>query len=369
MMINMDNMSEKELQDFVNELENVFSNAEKDCNHTCKDCTCEESKNKKPEKVNIAFNANIFRGFSHKPMVIYGRIYSDCTVLKVTKDIITVIVNDLDDDWLDKTIITASTKTFNLPVEEYGNFPGSKVTVENYYNFWMPLEEFMCVGIKSVNTTKINVDSNKFKYNNHNETKSNLNNVSNIEKPKTKVNIKTREKKNFEEAANKFYLDSFKNAVSKLNIPVTIKNYITNANKVCCFGNKFGEIDANTYYIDSDTALKVKAYFTGYDAKGKYLRFTKAVTDEKIFISLDDIARGKYTIFKDYSPKQTKTFDEYMKEKNISPKPKKVTTLDDFARELARCIASNDPTSTIVFGVDDDTSIDDILNKLFGNNE
>jgi len=365
----MDNMSEKELQDFVNELENFAKN----CEHTCKDCTCGESKNKKPE----TFNANIFRGFSHKPMVIYGRIYSDCTVLKVTSDVITVIVNDLDDDWLDKTIITASTKTFNLPVEEYGNFPGSKVTVENYYNFWMPLAEFMCVGIKNAaDVNNISDIPKKFKFTKLNSVpKTEYNSSSFVNKYDnnniSKIAKKVDEKKNFEEAANKFYLDSFKNAVDKLNISVTIKNYIANTNKVCCFGNKFGEIDANTYYIDSDTALKVKAYFTGYDAKRKYLRFTKAATDEKIFIYLDEIARGKYTIFKDYSPKQTKTktFDEYMKEKNNFPKPKKVTSFDDFAREPARCIASNDPTSTIVFGVDDDTSIDDILNKLFGNNK
>jgi hypothetical protein len=364
-MINIDDFNMlNELEAFAKEINEDKKTESEKCT-TCKTCTC-DNKNKESKKMN--FDVNVFRTFNHKPMVIYGRIYSDATVLKVTNDNIVVLVNDLDDDWLDSTIIAASTKTFTLPVVEYGNFPGSKVTVENYYNFWMPLEEFMCVGVKAANNTKVNIDSNKYKYNNHNEVKPNLSNVNNIEKPKTKVNIKTKEKKNFEEAANKFYLDSFKNAVNRLNIPVTIKNYIANASSVSYFGNKFGEIDANSYYIDSDTSSKVKAYFTGYDAKGRYIRFTKAGSDEKIFIYPDEIARGKYTIYRDYSPKKTKTFDEYMKKKN-NPKPKKVTKLDDFTKELARYIASNDPTSTIVFGVDDDTSFDDILNKLFGNNE
>ena len=365
--MNMNENEKKELQDFANMIINVYGDTDKECKHTCKECTCEKTKNKNNEKTNISFKLDNLRTFSRKPMVIYGRIYSECSVIKVTYDDVTVIANDIDDEWLDKTLIKSSTKTFCLPAVEYGNFPGNKVTVENYYNFWMPLEEFICIGSKEANTIK---------------NKSNLNNTKTNENSKTKekeicedYNNNNNNKKSFEEAANKVYLDTFKDVISKLNIPDAIKNYIAKASEINCFG-KAGELDTNIYYINSDKVPELKAYFTGYDAKKRFIRFTKVGTTNNFNIYLNAIAKGRSTIStssKDSFPKQTKTFDDYIKKNNSNIK--KVDTFEEFAKELAKCmeesddltsgIAFEDPITGIVFKADGENSFIDILNKLF----
>jgi len=89
-----------------------------------------------------------FMNFKNQPMVIYGHIYNDCTVTTVADKYIQILVNDLNDKFIDDKIIINSTKTFNLPMTDCGLNPDAKITILNYFNFWMPLKDFMSINSK-----------------------------------------------------------------------------------------------------------------------------------------------------------------------------------------------------------------------------
>lgn len=353
MMINIDDFNMlNELEAFAKEINEDKKTESEKCT-TCKTCTC-DNKNKENKKMN--FDVNVFRTFSHKPMVIYGRIYSDATVLKVTNDNIVVLVNDLDDDWLDSTIIAASTKTFTLPVVEYGNYPGNKITVENYFNFWMPLAEFMCVGIKKatdVNNTpmpknkeaykiakkiwaiagespeignmlmdligesaynrvmklantntisdipkkfkfkKLNPIPNKIEYSNSKFVdKYDTNNISKISK---KVDIK-KNTENCEKKkveADNIYLSQFKRSVDSLMIPNMIKDVIKCHESTYAY--KIWD-NMSFYLYNTKTNIQAEVFFSGFDAKDKTLRFVNKTNTKIYTISIQDIATGLYTL-------------------------------------------------------------------------
>lgn len=379
MMINMDDLGMlDELEAFAKEI-NGNKNAESKKCTTCKTCTC-DNKNKENKKMN--FDVNVFRTFNHKPMVIYGRIYSDATVLKVTNDTITVLINDLDDDWLDSTIIASSTKSFTLPVVEYGNYPGNKVTVENYFNFWMPLAEFMCVGIKNAaDVNNVPMPKNKEVYKiakriwaiagespeignmlmdligegayNRVMKLANANNISDIPKkfkftklnsvPKTeynsssfvnkydnnniskiakkvdvKKNTENREKKKAE--ADNIYLSQFKRSVNSLVIPDMIKDIIK-CHKTTYAYKVWDNVPF--YLYNTKTKIQAEVFFSGFDARNETLRFVNKTNTKIYTISIQDIALGIYTlrdkpIETEPSKKSVKTFDEYMNEKRKS---------------------------------------------------
>jgi hypothetical protein len=84
----------------------------------------------------------------NSPMIIYGHIYNKATVVNIVNGVVTVNVNDLDDNYLDNKIIVDSSKVFKLPISDYGMYKDNKVRVDNFVNFWMPIEEFMAVNSK-----------------------------------------------------------------------------------------------------------------------------------------------------------------------------------------------------------------------------
>ena len=374
-MINIDDFNMlNELEAFAKEINEDKKTENRKCT-TCKTCTC-NNKNKENKKMN--FDVNVFRTFNHKPMVIYGRIYSDATVLKVTNDNIVVLVNDLDDDWLDSTIIAASTKTFTLPIVEYGNYPGNKITVENYFNFWMPLAEFMCVGIKKVTDVNNVSIPKKFKFKKLNSVpkteyksskfvdKYDTNNINKIaKKVDVKKNTENCEKKKAE--ADSIYLSQFKRSVDSLMIPNMIKDVIKCHESTYAY--KIWD-NMSFYLYNTKTNIQTEVFFSGFNARDKTLRFVNKTNTKIYTISIQDIATGLYILrdklIKTESPKKSvKTFNEYMNEKeNSNSGIKQVKNFTDLAKEIKEAMESDDDTA-IAFNMSDaDFDLSDILDLL-----
>lgn len=82
------------------------------------------------------------------PMIIYGHIYNKASIVNIVDGVVTVHVNDLDDNYLDNKIIIDSSKVFKLPISDYGMYKDNKVRIDNFVNFWIPVEEFMGINSK-----------------------------------------------------------------------------------------------------------------------------------------------------------------------------------------------------------------------------
>lgn len=146
-------------KDFININDFIKDRNQTNINEVLENIRKNIDKSDKPKRV---LESQFNDSSAHEPYIIYGKIYSNVKVkssfMDENEDIyITVIVNDHDDNFVDDSILTDSYKVFNLPLKDYGRYQNNSFNIDNYFNYWMPLKEFM----RTDNRTTFKVKADK----------------------------------------------------------------------------------------------------------------------------------------------------------------------------------------------------------------
>jgi hypothetical protein len=248
--------------------------------------------------------------FVNQPMVIYGTIYNSCTYMyKVDKNTLLFRVDTMDQEVLDDSVISKSTKEFKLPIIDCGSLSQNHVTVKNYYDFWMPLEDF--IKADSTNEFKSNKnnlsrnktyksyiperenvkDINKYKIKDIKSKCKDNNKLDN--KKKTTFNDYLANNKNKEKSLAEKYNEKFNSYVKKItSLPLDLIDVLSNNTTVSYEKNR---MDSETIYYDityNRKTLDGVYYLAGWDKKQELIFFRNVKTNNKMSIGLNSLATG-----------------------------------------------------------------------------
>lgn len=291
--------------------------------------------------------------FKNEPMVIYGRIYNDVTIIDQKDSNLYIEVRP--NKYLTNDIIIDEVIKFKLPMEEYGGI--NKVTIKNYYNFWMPLSEFMSINVSSSNKEKCKHTcehkcNHNNKINNENIIRNEKNKINKINENITKENhnckssfhdyIKTKEKEK----------NNFNDKIIKLRIPNSLKNSILNDNK-----------------FESVTPYKNMKYIINTD-KGSYIAKYKDMSLDKesikfqdisncnIYkINIKDIENGNITIKCNTNNIKLKPVSKKTENKNSNNE----CHLNESLKEIKNIFKDSNPTIKVITTEDE---LEDFVNSL-----
>lgn len=297
------------------------------------------------------FSVVEFKDIHNVPMIIYGKIYNDCTFTTYSdgteKDIPVVTIKIRDSiNPLDDRIIKHSMIVMELPVTEYGKNPDVKITTENYFNYWMKLSDFMSIGNNtSINTNKTTnkIDDSTSKFSKH------INNFSKFAKSvddankdyrsyyNTTESIKKNLKSKLNNKTNKY--NEFINELNEINIPKSIIESI----KSCDF-------NTNCYHV---RGCSFKFYLKTFSVINKTLTFTTESKEVSVTFTLDELRDSKNPIITEFDTTRNTA-------KNVDK-----STIDIF-----KDIFNNKNTdkeknlNNIKFKVIDENDIDDNLKEI-----
>lgn len=235
----------------------------------------------------------------NEPMMIYGKVYNNCTGNTSPYDLTmeVVITADLKENYMDNKIVTKAIIEFRLPLLDY--VKNNSLTTDNYLNYWGKLSDFINI------TSNDNIIKDELKY--HEDY------INNVEKKKERDICNKNTKKMYKIKAiapnklknmnddvvnsNKKYIKRFNEDFNNLtNIPSSLKDELNSIDKLY---DSWNESFDKSYYISNDFT-KINPKYDKYaliaiDKKNELLKF-KNILGPILTVSYSELSSGKYNI-------------------------------------------------------------------------